>query len=108
MHAADDRVGLEHHVGAVGRREDGRIVHQPERPGVTRERPEISRDEAVLARLRLVLLHRRHPPPNSPVRSWRASSSSTALIMPVSSLSTKALATSTYSETTARAGTSRR
>jgi len=45
---------------------------------------------------------------NSPVRDWRAMVSSTALTNPVSSLSTKALATSTYSETTTRAGTSLR
>ena len=41
-------------------------------------------------------------------RNCRASWSSTALTMPVSSLSTKACATSTYSETTTRAGTSLR
>src|SRR5262249_42723649 len=45
---------------------------------------------------------------NSPPRSLRAICSSTALTMPVSSRSTKALATSTYSDTTTRAGTSRR
>ena len=48
------------------------------------------------------------PRSNSSARSWRASWSSTALTMPVSSASTKAPATSTYSDTTARAGTSER
>ena len=45
---------------------------------------------------------------NSSARNCRAIWSSTALTMPVSSLSTKALATSTYSDTTTRAGTSLR
>ncbi len=45
---------------------------------------------------------------NSAARNWRAIWSSTALTMPVSSLSTKAWATSTYSATTTRAGTSLR
>ena len=45
---------------------------------------------------------------NSSGRNFRAIWSSTALTMPVSSLSTKALATSTYSVTTTRAGTSLR
>src|SRR3954469_659490 len=45
---------------------------------------------------------------NSSPRNWRAIWSSTALIMPVSSRSTKAWATSTYSDTTTRAGTSLR
>ncbi len=43
---------------------------------------------------------------NSPARYCRASWSSTALIIPVSSRSTKASATATYSATTTRAGTS--
>ena len=52
---------------------------------------------------------RHHPAAasNSLARNCRASWSSTALTMPVSSRSTKALATSTYSDTTTRAGTSR-
>src|SRR3954452_2008240 len=45
---------------------------------------------------------------NSSPRNWRAIWSSTALTMPVSSPSTKACATSTYSDTTTRAGTSLR
>ena len=45
---------------------------------------------------------------NSSLRKLRASWSSTALTMPVSSLSTKAWATSTYSAMTTRAGTSLR
>jgi hypothetical protein len=43
---------------------------------------------------------------NSSARTFRASRSSTALTIPVSVLSTNAWATSTYSETTTRAGTS--
>jgi hypothetical protein len=46
--------------------------------------------------------------PNSAGRVWRASASSTALIMPLSSGPKKAAATSTYSVTTTRAGTSAR
>jgi len=48
------------------------------------------------------------PAPNSAGRVWRASASSTALIMPLSSGPKKAAATSTYSVTTTRAGTSGR
>ncbi len=45
---------------------------------------------------------------NSPARNLRASASSTAFTMPVSSRSTNALATPTYSDTTTRAGMSER
>src|SRR5271155_219893 len=48
------------------------------------------------------------PAANSAGRVWRASASSTALIMPLSSGPKKAAATSTYSVTATRAGTSGR
>ena len=109
MHAADDGVGLEHQIAARRRREKGGIVGQAERAGMGRERLEETRDQAVFGRHVVVRRPSCHPAarPNSPARTRRASWSSTALTMPVSSRSTKAAATSAYSDTTTRAGTSR-
>ena len=39
MHAADDGVGLEHQLVAGRRREHGRVVDQPERARMARQRP---------------------------------------------------------------------
>jgi len=55
-----------------------------------------------------VVIPGHRPPANSAGRVWRASASSTALIMPLSSGPKKAAATSTYSVTATRAGTSGR
>src|SRR5262245_17630665 len=108
VHAADDRVRRQHDVVAGGRGEDRRIVDQAERAGMACQRLEIPGDETVLAGFRRLVAEARHPAAcsNSPARIWRASWSRTALIIAVSSLSTKALATPTYSEITARAGMS--
>src|SRR5262249_8557773 len=103
--AGDDRVGLEHDVAVVRRGEDRGVVGQPEGARMTGEWSKIARGQAVCPGAG-IRHGRHHPPASSPARSWRASWSSTALIRPVSSRSTKALATSTYSDTTARAGTS--
>ena len=109
MHAADDGVGFQHQLVARRRHQHRGIVDQSERAGMRRQRLEVARDQPVLGRLLISSLagHQRAAASNSSARSWRASWSSTALTMPVSSRSTKAWATSTYSDTTTRAGTSR-
>ena len=125
MHACDHRIGLENEVMAGRYGENRGVIDEGERTRMGRERPEMPRDQAVFARspCRSASRHRRsgrvatrirgsgkpRQPAggaNSPARKRRASVSSTALTMPVSSRSTKALATPTYSETTTRAGTS--
>ena len=49
MHAADDAVGLEHEIAPRRRRNRGGIVGETERTGMGGDRPEIGRDQAVLA-----------------------------------------------------------
>ncbi len=86
------------------------IVVEAERSGMRGERLEILRDQAIFGASRSAPAHGALPGarPNSAARNCRASWSRTALTMPVSSRSRKACATSTYSETTTRAGTSPR
>src|SRR5262249_32851226 len=117
MHAGDDAVGGDDEIESFRHAEDGGVVGEAEGAGVGGERPEMSRDQALLRR-GVGSGHGPYPPAarsapadvlvNSPARSCRARWSSTALTMPVSSSSTKAPATSTYSEVTTRAGTSLR
>src|SRR6478736_2922686 len=108
MHPADDSVGCEHQIISRWRREKGCIIGKAESPGMRRKRLEETRDQAVFGRDVVVRGHPCHPAarPNSSARTRRASWSSTALTMPVSSRSTKAATTSAYSATTTRAGTS--
>ena len=57
MHAADDAVGLEHEIAPRRRRNGGGIVGEAERTGMGGDRPEIRRDQAVLARLLVMFRH---------------------------------------------------
>ena len=120
----------EHEIAARGRLDRRGIVKQTEGAGMLGERAEIALDQAILAgscppssssrsrhpsdwpvshqRSKRLTGHCQLARANSSARNCRASWSSTALTMPVSSRSTKALATSTYSATTTRAGTSLR
>ncbi len=97
-------------ISSPERLEDRRIVDEIERAGIGRKRLESTARSACPLRMQL---HRgqssqRPARTNSSARNWRPIWSSTAFTMPVSSASTKACATSTYSETTTRPGTSLR
>ena len=59
MHAANDAVCLEHNVAAGRRLEDGGIVQEREGSGMRRQRPEIARDQVILARSGLLLIRHR-------------------------------------------------
>ena len=91
--------------------QDRRVVAETERAGIGRDAAGNSARSASLHRMPVCTGSRhvsRLPATNSSARNWRAIWSSTAFTMPVSSPSTKACATSTYSDTTTRAGTSLR
>src|SRR5262249_36153452 len=102
VHAADDRVGGDDEIAVRRRGEYGRVIAEGERAWMARQRPEVARDQPLFGGLAFVLgpVHLRYSVlSNSAARSFRASWSSTALTIPVSSRSRKALATSTYSDT---------
>src|ERR1700738_3676435 len=102
------------HTDAVG----GRPHHLCEPTGRANARPMTGSAKQSIARQSgrldcfvaalLAMTTSDYPRENSSARNWRAIWSSTAFTMPVSSPSTKACATSTYSDTTTRPGTSLR
>src|SRR5207249_4417291 len=110
MHARHERIGGDDEIAACRWRERSRIILEVESTRMLRQRTEIALDQPILAGSGRVVAHgaQRRVAANSPARHWRAMWSSTALTSPVSCLSTKACAISTYSETITRAGTSLR
>ncbi len=50
MHPADDAVGGQHEIASRRRRDDGGVIGETQGAGMGRDRPEIRRDQAVLAR----------------------------------------------------------